>query len=121
MMSRMGVAAISRPAESRALGELLDSAALRPSGLIIEGEGGIGKTTLWLEGLTQARARGFRVLTTRVGQAESVMAYAAVADLAGDVEPSAFEALPSLQRLALDRVMLRAGGEGPETDHRVTA
>jgi tetratricopeptide (TPR) repeat protein len=121
MMSRMAVAAVSRPAESRALAGFLDAAELRPSGLIIEGEAGIGKTTLWLDGLTQARKRGFRVLTARVGQAETVMAYAAVADLVSDVETVAFDALPELQRLALDRVLLRASGEGPETDHRVTA
>jgi DNA-binding CsgD family transcriptional regulator len=121
MMGLMGVTAVRRPAESRALSDFLGSAAVRPSGQIIAGEAGIGKTTLWLDGLAQARERGFRVLSARVGQAESVMAYAAVADLIGDVETAVFDALPDLQRLALDRVLLRADGDGPETDHRVTA
>ena len=49
------------------------------------------------------------------------MAYAAVADLLSDVDSAVFDGLPELQRLAIDRVLLRAGGEGPETNQRVTA
>jgi len=108
MMSDVGVAVVSRPAESRAISEFLASAAVQPSGQIIAGEAGIGKTTLWLDGLAQARERGFRVLTARVGQAESVMAYTAVADLLRDIETAVLDALPDLQRLALDRVLFRA-------------
>ncbi|MDQ1731960.1 MAG: hypothetical protein QOK10_2119, partial [Pseudonocardiales bacterium] len=121
MIDPMAVTAVSRPVESRAVSDFVASAGAQPSGLLIEGEAGIGKTTLWLGGLAQAQERGFRVLSTRAGQAESVMAYAAVADLLRDVEPAVLDALPDLQRLAIDRVLLRAGGEGPETNHRVTA
>lgn len=99
----------------------LTSAASRPTGLIIEGQAGIGKTTLWWSLLREARDRGFRVLTARVGQTESVMAFAALADLLGDLEPGYFAHLPGLQRLALDRVLLRAGLDGPATDQRVVA
>ena len=76
---------VSRPFESRAVAEFLRHAAQRPSGLVIEGEAGIGKTTVWLAAVEQARERGFQVISARVGQAESVLAYAAVADLFGDV------------------------------------
>ncbi|MCG7592593.1 AAA family ATPase [Mycobacterium sp. PSTR-4-N] len=99
----------------------LDAASQRPTGLVIEGEAGIGKTTLWLSLVEQARADGFRVLSARVGQAESVMAFAALADLLADVDTGLLAALPPLQRLALDRVLLRAGDDGPATDHRVVA
>ena len=99
----------------------LTSAASQPTGLIIEGQAGIGKTTLWWSLLREARDRGFRVLTARVGQTESVMAFAALADLLGDLEPGYFAHLPGLQRLALDRVLLRAGLDGPATDQRVVA
>ncbi|WP_260765052.1 LuxR family transcriptional regulator [Mycobacterium sp. SMC-4] len=99
----------------------LDSVAQRPTGLVIEGEAGIGKSTLWLALLEKARSRGYRVLSARVGEAESVMAFSALADLLADVEPDYLAALPGLQRLALDRVLLRAGVDGPATDHRVTA
>ncbi|WP_205538611.1 helix-turn-helix transcriptional regulator [Mycobacterium kyogaense] len=99
----------------------LDAAAQRPTGLVIEGEAGIGKTTVWLALVEQAAADGFRVLSARVGQAESVMAFAALADLLADVDPGVIAGLPPLQRLALDRVLLRAGDDGPVTDHRVVA
>ncbi|HET6733559.1 helix-turn-helix transcriptional regulator, partial [Mycobacterium sp.] len=55
------------------------------------------------------------------GQAESVLAYAAVADLLGDVDPDVLDELPDLQRIAVDRVLLRTSSEGPATDHRVVA
>ncbi|QZT58665.1 helix-turn-helix transcriptional regulator [Mycolicibacterium austroafricanum] len=99
----------------------LATARSQPAGLVIEGEAGIGKTTLWLTVRQRAGDLGFRVLTARAGQAESVMAFAALADLLDDVGDEVFAALPGLQRLALDRVLLRAGGDGPPTDQRVVA
>ena len=61
----------------------------------------------------RARDRGFQVFSARAGQAESVLAYAAVADMLGDVDPAVLAALPDVQRLAVDRVLLRANIEGP--------
>jgi DNA-binding CsgD family transcriptional regulator len=112
---------ITRSVEFRAVADFLLSAERQPTGLVIEGEAGIGKTTLWLAAVEQARERGFRVVSARVGQAESALAYAAVADLIGDVDPAVLAELPEMQRIALDRVLLRAGGEGPATDQRVVA
>lgn len=103
------------------MSELLLSAALQPSGLVIEGQAGIGKTTLWLAGVADARERGFRVLSARCAQAEWVLAYAAVADLIGEVEPAVLDGLPKVQRIAVDRVLLRASGDGPTTDQGVVA
>ena len=92
-----------------------------PAALVFDGEAGIGKTTAWLAAIAAVRQSGFRVLTARVGQAESVLAYAAVADLLADVDAAVIAQLPDLQRLAIDRVLFRAGGDGPVTDQRVTA
>jgi hypothetical protein len=50
-----------------------------------------------------------------------VLAYAAVADLLGNVDPALFAELPDVQQVAVDRVLLRSGSEGPQTDHRVVA
>ena len=103
---------ISRSAEFRAVSEFLLSAERQPTGLVIEGDAGIGKTTIWLAAVAAARDRGFLVFSARAGQAESVLAYAAVADLLGDVDPAVLAELPDLQRIAVDRVLLRASSEG---------
>ena len=78
-----GVGAESRPLEARIVGGFLDSAASEPSALLIEGEPGIGKTTLWLAAQELARDRGFRVLSARAAAAESVLAYTAACRPAG--------------------------------------
>ncbi|OBB60080.1 LuxR family transcriptional regulator [Mycobacterium sp. 852013-51886_SCH5428379] len=105
--------------EESAVAAFLAETALGSAGLIIEGENGIGKTRLWLAALDDARSRGYRVLSARAGQAETSLAYAVVADLLDDVDAAA--ALPAVQRLALDRILLRTEVAGPDTDHRVAA
>jgi DNA-binding CsgD family transcriptional regulator len=88
--------------------------------LLIEGEAGIGKTTLWLTALEQARERGFRVLSARAAAAESVLAYTVLADLLDGVEAWAWSDLPEPQQLAVDKVLLRADS-GAATDQRAVA
>jgi len=112
---------VSRTGELGAIAEFLTSVCARPSGLTIEGEAGIGKTALWLAAAEQARKREFRVLSAQAGQAESAMGYAAVADLLSHVESSTFMRLPNVQRVAVDRVLLRSGDKSPETDQRTVA
>ncbi|TPG37049.1 AAA family ATPase [Mycolicibacterium hodleri] len=116
----MPVATVSRARERQAVDDLLDATETEPAGLVIVGEPGIGKTTLWLAGLARAQERGFRVLSTRADEAESVLGYAAVADLLEDVEAEVLDGLHELQRVATDRVLLRTGTDGPPTDQRVT-
>jgi DNA-binding CsgD family transcriptional regulator len=111
----------SRPTEERALDEFLDAASAAPSALLIDGEAGIGKTTLWLVGLQRAHASGFRVLSARAAASQSVMAYAALADLLEDVDPSTWADLPDLQRIAVDRVLLRERSTAAVTDQRAVA
>jgi DNA-binding CsgD family transcriptional regulator len=117
----MSGSGLGRPAERGAVVDFLTAAQSGPAGLVIEGEAGIGKTTLWLDALEQARTLGFRVLSAQVGEAETVLAYAAVGDLLGDVETAVIDGLPDLQRLAVDRVLLRAASDGHITDQRVAA
>ena len=117
----MASGVIERPAEFRAVLEFLRSADQQPSALLLDGEAGIGKTTLWLAGVTEARERGFRVVSARAGQSETVLTYAALADLLGGVEPAVLAELPDVQRIAVDRVLLRATADGPSTDESVVA
>src|SRR5712675_2170817 len=116
-MPRVGVE--NRRAEGRIAG-FLASAAIEPSALLIEGEPGIGKTTLWLAAHELARDRGFRVLSARAAAAESVLAYTALADLLDGVPAAAWAGLPEPQRSAVDQVLLRSDN-GSSTDQRAVA
>jgi ATP/maltotriose-dependent transcriptional regulator MalT len=115
-----GVGAESRPLEGRTVGGFLASATSEPSALLIEGEPGIGKTTLWLATQELARDRGFRVLSARAAAAESVLAYTALADLLDGVPAAAWADLPEPQRAAVDQVLLRTDN-GSATDQRAVA
>jgi hypothetical protein len=52
-----------RPQESRALADFLRSAVIAPSTLVVDGEPGIGKLTLWLTGIDHPCVNGFRVVS----------------------------------------------------------
>ncbi len=110
----------SRPTESRMISRFLSSSTSEPTALLIEGEAGIGKTTLWLETVELARNGGFRVLSARAAAAESVLAYTALADLLDGVPAAAWADLPEPQRSAVDQILMRAN-EHSETDQRAVA
>ena len=109
---------VSRPDEGRAVTTFLATAATEPAALVAEGEPGIGKTTLCLSAIELAEERGFLVLSARPAEAESVLAYASLADLLSGVDSSVLTDLPTPQRLAIDRVLLRAEAEDLSTDQR---
>src|SRR5689334_11025521 len=110
----------SRPAEKRALDEFLESMAGAPAALLVDGEAGIGKTTVWLAGLARAQNRGFQVLSARAIDAQ-VVAYAALADLLTGVDHDTWADLPEPQRIAVDRVLLRERAADAVTDQRAVA
>lgn len=115
-----GDVVVGDPTQQRAVRGFLDSTTVGPSALLIDGEPGIGKTTLWLAAIEQAQERGFRVLSTRAAAAESVLAYTALADLLDEVDARAWADLPTPQLLAVDQVLLRADTD-TVTDQRAVA
>jgi DNA-binding CsgD family transcriptional regulator/tetratricopeptide (TPR) repeat protein len=72
-----------------------------PAGLVLEGEPGIGKSTLWREAVDLAGAAGVQILSSRPVEAELPYGYAALGDLLrGSIEPR-LGALPAPQAEAL--------------------
>jgi DNA-binding CsgD family transcriptional regulator len=114
-------AIVGRTDELSALTALLDGAAARPAALILEGDPGIGKTTLWRAGCALARERGFRVLDATPASAEVRLAYAGLADLLSGLDADASVGLPEPQREALDAALLRGAGAGRPPDRRAVA
>src|SRR5690554_1813245 len=106
---------VERPAELGTVLALLDSAGRQPCGLVIDGEAGIGKTTLWFAGVEAARQRGLQVFSARAAAAETTLTYAVIADLLSGVDNTILAELPQLQRIAVDRVLLRVTASGPPT------
>jgi DNA-binding CsgD family transcriptional regulator/DNA-binding MarR family transcriptional regulator len=111
----------SRPDEVHEIADFLVAASARPSALVIEGAPGIGKTTLWLDAVQQATERGFLVLSTRPAEADSVLAYASLADLLAGVITTARAGLPEPQQRAVDRILLRDGSDDAATDQRAVS
>jgi DNA-binding CsgD family transcriptional regulator len=110
-----------RPKEQHAVDEFLVAASAHPSALFIEGEPGIGKTTLLSTATAHARARGFQVLSARATAAESVSAYTALAELLTGVHPDVWSDLPEPQRAAVDQILSRTRLTGAATDQRAVA
>lgn len=102
---------VGREAELGVVDAFLDD---RGTGaLVVIGEAGIGKTTIWQEAVSRARGRGALVLVSRPAEPESTFSFAGLTDLLSTVEPDALAALPAPQRRALDVVLLRAEAARP--------
>jgi tetratricopeptide (TPR) repeat protein len=87
----------------------LDSLHAGPAALLVSGEAGIGKSTLWRAGVAAARSRSFRVLVCRPAEAEAGLPYVALADLLQSIPQELLAALPAPQREALEVALRRAG------------
>ncbi|HEU4534550.1 MAG TPA: ATP-binding protein, partial [Polyangiaceae bacterium] len=107
---------IGREKELDRLGAFI-AAGFSPTGLVLAGEPGIGKTTLWEAGIAAARERGIAVHATRAGEAEAQLSFAALIDLAGGLD---LAGLPAPQRSALEIALLRREPEGaPPQPHAI--
>lgn len=110
---------LGRSAEAELVGSVLGGA--EPAALLLDGEAGIGKTTVLLSAVDRAHELGFTVLFARAAVTESALGYAALADLLAGIEPATLGFLPAPQRGALDRILLRAPDDGAGTDPRAVA
>ncbi|MGH2989632.1 MAG: AAA family ATPase, partial [Solirubrobacterales bacterium] len=118
----MDTALVGRIEELEAVEELAGAVASGPAGLLIEGEAGIGKTTLWRAGLDAGRDAALRTLVSRGAGAEVKLGYAALTDLLAEVDDRPIAALPPPQRRALRSALLRSGpADGTAPDPRAVA
>ncbi len=101
--------------KSRILGRESELGAVRafvatpvdgPMELVLEGEPGIGKSTLWLAALEHARSLGHCVLSARPAEAERGFAYGGLGDLFQDVPDDVLARLSPPRRRALEGALL---------------
>jgi DNA-binding CsgD family transcriptional regulator len=114
----MATTVFGRDAELVAVDTVLASARHGLAALVLEGDPGIGKTTVWREGIAHAAGTGYRVLSCRAASAEARLSFAALGDLLAPVEPAHFDALPDPQVRALSAALLRAETTGAAPDPR---
>jgi len=112
---------IGRQPELARIEAFLAGIPLGARALVIEGEPGMGKTTLWLAGLAGAADRSLQVLSARPSEAEATFAYAGIGDLLGAADESALAPLPAPQQRALRVALLREEPEGRSPDPRTIA
>jgi predicted ATPase len=103
-------AVVGRELELAAVEQLLSDGRSGFSALVLEGEAGIGKTTVWREAVRRAEDSGARVLACRPAQAEATLGYASLADLLRSLGDDELAELPDPQRRAIDVALLRRRG-----------
>ena len=107
----MGERILGRAAELQQVDALLADETPEARALVLTGDAGVGKTTIWEEGVRLAAERGLRVLAARPAEGETALPFAALGDLLGPVVDAID--LPRPQRIALDRALQRADADGP--------
>jgi len=112
---------VGRGAELGLIAAFLNDVPNGPSALLIAGEAGIGKSTLWEAGVEGGQERGCHLLSTRPAEAECKLAYAGLADLLGDVLDEVRPALTEPQQRALEVALLRASARGATHEPRAVA
>jgi DNA-binding CsgD family transcriptional regulator len=100
------------------LGRFVRAIAERPGGVVVGGEAGIGKSTLWQAVVDAARSRGYEVLTSQPAESESALAYSGLSDLLCSVEEATFDELPAPQGHALRVALLLEEPAGPPPEPR---
>ena len=76
---------LGREEELAAVGRFLAGGPGPAAALVLEGEAGIGKTTLWLHAVEQAAARSYTVISSRPAESDEQLSFAGLADLLGGV------------------------------------
>ena len=112
---------VGREEELGAIVGLVDAHEDLPGAVVLSGEAGIGKTSLWLAGLDAAAAGGYRILSCRPSEAETGSSFVGLTDLLGNAVGEVLSELPPIQRRALDAALLLAESERYVDDRAVNA
>ena len=98
-------AIFGRDGELAAITRFLEAERAGSRALVLEGDAGIGKTTLWLEAVRLAESRSL-VLSSRASEAEARMSFTVLGDLLVPALEGPMADLPAGQRNALEAALL---------------
>ena len=109
---------VGRTDELAAGRAFLRGVRIRGGALVLCGDPGIGKSTLWRAMVADASHMGVQVLTAHPSAADAGSGYSVLTDLYENVPGSVLDALPEPQRLAFDRALLRRSIDGQQFGRR---
>jgi DNA-binding CsgD family transcriptional regulator len=112
---------VGREPEVAAVAGFLRRATHNSPVMLVEGEIGIGKTSVLAAARDAARERGWLVLTANPAELEMPLEYTGIADLLDPLPGSLTEALPGPQRRAIRVALLREEAPEPSVDLRTIA
>lgn len=113
---------VGRDEELAVLRTFLERLQIMPAALVLDGEPGVGKTTVWQAGVDAARESGIVVLAAAPSEGETSMTFAALDDMLSGAVDEALPLLPAPQRRALQVALLLAeADEAPPDEHAVAA
>jgi DNA-binding CsgD family transcriptional regulator/tetratricopeptide (TPR) repeat protein len=115
-----GAPIFGRDSERAAVEAFLAGRPATASALLIEGDAGIGKTTIVRYAIARAGAEGLRVFAARPGAGEADLPHAGLGDLLATLDDAAVRRLPGPQRRAIHAAR-RRGGVGTLVDEHALA
>ncbi len=111
---------VGRENELTELEEILRAKDALPGAIMLDGEAGIGKTTLWRRATEIGDREGYRILAASPAEQETQLAFTAAGDLLSGAD-DVFSALPAPQRRALGSALLLEDVAGPPPDLRAVS
>jgi DNA-binding CsgD family transcriptional regulator len=116
----MTAAVSGRDSELAAIRAFVASIPDAATALVLEGEAGMGKTTLWRAGVAEVEAAGFRLLQAVPAESETTLSFSGIGDLLDPVLDETLAALPTGQKRALSCALVLEDDEGlPPDAHAV--
>ena len=114
----MSTELVGRDEELSSIGHFVAGVPGGAVALVLEGEAGMGKTTLWRAAIALAEERGQLVLQAQPVESETTLSFVGVGDLLDPVLDTALEPLPAAQRRALERALVLGEDEDSPLDPR---
>jgi DNA-binding CsgD family transcriptional regulator len=112
----MAAVVVGRDAELASIRDFVAGISDGASALVLEGEAGMGKTTLWRAGVDVAEAAGLTVLQSEPAESETALSFSGLGDLLDRVLEEALAPLAAGQRSALARALVLEEVAGPPPD-----
>jgi DNA-binding CsgD family transcriptional regulator len=112
----MAASVVGRDVELAVIEEFLAGVAHGAGVLVLDGDAGMGKTTLWRAGIDSAADDGACVLRSEPSESEQSLSFVGLGDLLDPVLDEALAPLPAVQRSALAHALVLEEIEGLTPD-----